>query len=254
MFKVKVGNNSGFTFMELLFVMLVIGIMAAVFLPSFVKSQVDSQIADRVIGDIKLRSEAIRWYYLDKKTIPAAWNDLKNENYLPSTLPDSGPLGNYIMENTTNVSWINQIRISNVADGVIRKTILNSISTAQLSGNDIIIGIVKPGQEASLQAINDRLDNIENKINSLKIIKSAGIYAAENAVLKPVCDSGLIPRIYATPVGFKAGTSGYSIVGAIAYAVDSGASWTLKGIVKGSDGNLYQDSGSMYILAYTFCE
>lgn len=252
MFKVKVGNNSGFTFMELLFVMLVIGIMAAVFLPSFVKSQVDTQLADRVIADIKLRSEAIRWYYLDQKTAPATWSNLKTQNYLPSTLPDTGPLGSYVLQSTTNPTWINEIKIANVPDGVIRKTILNSIASATLSGNDLIIGVVKPGQEASLAGLRQDIYDALSKLPR-QIIYS-GILASGDTVTKPTCPGGMVPKIFVSPVVARASNTGYSIVGEGAYAVDNGSSWTVQGVVKASNGNVYTDANSIRVLTYVICD
>ncbi|MCS7232033.1 MAG: prepilin-type N-terminal cleavage/methylation domain-containing protein [Elusimicrobiota bacterium] len=249
-------KNDGFTFMELIFVMLVIGILMSAFLPTFLKAQTDTQLAEREISSLKTRIEAIRWYFIDRKTAPTSWNDLKTQGYLPSTIGDSGIFGAYNLVTTTNPSWIVQIEINNVPDNNITKTIANTMGnvTYDAATRKLTIGVVKPGVEAGLQSLNDRINNLENQMQRMRVVKLAGIYTANSLVPKPSCMQGQLPRIYATPVGIKAGTSGYSIVGAVAYADDAGASWALRGLVKGSDGQLYTDSGSMYILVTTYCE
>lgn len=257
-FMVKIySNQKGFTFMELIFVMLVISILLSAFLPTFIKTQVDSQLADKEVASIKMRVEAIRWYFYNKKTPPPNWNTLKTEGYLPTNLPDSGIFGTYNLEATTNPSWISQISVNNVRDTNILRTVLNTIGNAQYdtASQKLTIGVVKPGQEVALQSVNDRITQLEDKINHLKVARLIGIYRAGTGIPFPTdCPPGQQPRIYVAPVAFRAGTSGYSLVGAITYADVVGNGWVLRALVKGSDGVLYSDSDAAWVLAMTFCE
>lgn len=257
-FMVKIfKNRKGFTFMELIFVMLAISILLSAFLPTFIKAQVDNQLADKEIASLKMRIEAIRWYFLNKKNPPANWNALKTEGYLPATLPDSGIWGAYNLQATTNPSWINQITIDNVRDTNILRTVLNTIGNAQYDAatRRLTIGVVKPGQEVALQSVNDRITQLENRVNNLRVARLVGIYPAGSFIPYPTdCAQGQQPRIYVAPVAFRTGISGYALVGAITYADVSGNGWIVRALVKGSDGVLYSDANAAWVLAMTFCE
>lgn len=248
-------NEQGFTFLELITVMVVVGIISAFLLPSFIKSQTDTQIAEKIISDLKMRQEAIRWYYYDMKTQPPDWNTLKTAGYLPNTLPDTGPFGVYTLNNAvTNPSWISSIEIENIPDGVIRKTVINTLGNITVTGNKLSLAVIKPGQEPAFEELNNRLTTIEDRFRNLREPQRTGIYCPGDSAPKPVCNyDGKVPLIYVTPVVVRADVSGYPIVAVAAYASDAGNAWIMRGMAKATNGQVYTDCNSVVVFATTYC-
>lgn len=68
-------NDKGFTLIELMFVVVIIGILCGVLAPNFVKSKESAEIA-RIRADIKLLESAAAMYYVDNDEYPDDVEDL----------------------------------------------------------------------------------------------------------------------------------------------------------------------------------
>ena len=80
-------KNDGFTFLELLIVMLILGALAAVAIPAITQKTVDAKYAacDFNLATINLHVE--KWY-ADKGSYPASIEDICNEpDYFPNETP-----------------------------------------------------------------------------------------------------------------------------------------------------------------------
>ncbi|MCX7727115.1 MAG: 7-cyano-7-deazaguanine synthase, partial [Chitinispirillaceae bacterium] len=86
-------NQSGFTFIEVLTVMLIIGIIASSILPEFVKSRTDSVIAERISRELYSRMEAVKWYRYYYGSFPSNWTVVRSAGLLPATSVDTTPIG-----------------------------------------------------------------------------------------------------------------------------------------------------------------
>ena len=67
--KTNEDNLRGFTLIELMFVVAVIGILAGIAIPNFLEAQTRSKIA-RVKSDLALSQNALESYYLDHNVYP----------------------------------------------------------------------------------------------------------------------------------------------------------------------------------------
>lgn len=84
------GNNSGergFTLIELVIVMAVIGLLAAIAIPSFVRSMQKAKEAV-LLEDLHVMRNAIDSYTIDKEKAPQSLEDLVQAGYLKSIPKD----------------------------------------------------------------------------------------------------------------------------------------------------------------------
>lgn len=80
-------NEAGFTLMELMIVMMIIGILATLAVPSF-KSAIKSAQEAVLKEDLRVMRSAIDSYTMDKQKAPQSLDDLVQEGYLKSIPED----------------------------------------------------------------------------------------------------------------------------------------------------------------------
>ena len=80
-------GESGFTLVELMIVMLIIGVLAAVAIPSFVQSIKNAREA-ALKEDLHVMRDAIDSYTMDKNKAPQSLDDLVQNGYLKSIPED----------------------------------------------------------------------------------------------------------------------------------------------------------------------
>lgn len=95
-------NKTAFTLIELLIVVAIIGILAAIAVPNFLNAQVRAKVA-RTKGDLKALSTALEMYRLDNNQFP-----------LGSRGPD---LTQDLKELTTPVSYISNVSMRDIFGG-----------------------------------------------------------------------------------------------------------------------------------------
>lgn len=256
-------KEGGFTFLEVLIVMLIMGVLASSFLPEFVKNRVDTALINKTIRDVEARLDAARYYYNDHLTFPTSLNNFLSpppdtsgqpvSPYLPAGVTDTTPFGTvYSYSATPNLFTIT---VRNVPPE-LRMTIANQLPNAVVSGGNISTSIPKPGLEAMFDGLRSEFDQkLKDTISNLDIhdFEFSGIINSGGRVTKPACKSGLTPYIFVTPVFARAGTSGYPIVGYTAWANDMGTSWRVYGGVKGQNGTFYTNANSVKLLTYVVC-
>lgn len=79
-------SESGFTLVELMIVMLIIGVLAAVAVPSFIASIRNAKEA-ALKEDLHVMRDAIESYTMDKNKAPQSLDDLVQNGYL-KTIPE----------------------------------------------------------------------------------------------------------------------------------------------------------------------
>lgn len=80
-------SESGFTLMELMIVMMIIGILATLAIPSF-KSAIKAAQEAVLKEDLRVMRSAIDSYTMDKQKAPQSLDDLVTEGYLKSIPED----------------------------------------------------------------------------------------------------------------------------------------------------------------------
>jgi general secretion pathway protein G len=80
-------DEAGFTLMELMIVMMIIGILATLAVPSF-KSAIKSAKEAVLKEDLRVMRSAIDSYTMDKQKAPESLDDLVQEGYLKSIPED----------------------------------------------------------------------------------------------------------------------------------------------------------------------
>ncbi|MBZ0257368.1 prepilin-type N-terminal cleavage/methylation domain-containing protein [bacterium] len=80
-------NRKAFTLIELLIVVAIIGILAAIAVPNFLNAQIRAKVA-RVESDIRTIDMAVRMYMMDQNFYPVR-GGLMHERYIPLTTPVS---------------------------------------------------------------------------------------------------------------------------------------------------------------------
>ncbi len=260
---ITISDRRGFTFLEVLLVMLIMGILASTFLPRWVKNRVDSALINKTVKDIQARLDAARYYYNDHLAFPASLNDFQSPPadvngtavppYLPSGVTDQTPFGTtYSYSSTANLFTVTVTNVPAELTGMIANQLPNSV----IAGTTVSTSIPKPGLEAMFDGLRNEFDQkLKDAISNLDIhdFEFSGIINSGGRVYKPSCKTGLTPYIFVTPVYARAGASGYSIVGFTAWATDNGSSWTVRGAVRGQNGVTYTGGGSVKLMTYVVC-
>jgi general secretion pathway protein G len=70
-------NNKGYTLVELALVVVIIGILAAVSIPSYIK-YVNNTKTSRAMGEIRTLNNEINAYYIDNGKYPDNWSELRS--------------------------------------------------------------------------------------------------------------------------------------------------------------------------------
>ncbi len=94
------GRLPAFTLIELLIVVAMIGILAAIAVPNFIQAQIRSKVA-RAKADLKSISTALESYYLDQKAYPIA------RTFCAGSMSESDDYNICPPEITTPVAYIN---------------------------------------------------------------------------------------------------------------------------------------------------
>lgn len=254
----RLSNSSGFTFLEVIIVLLILAILASSTLPQYIQSKTTQKLIDRDVRNITAIQDAARWFYADHDRWPANFNELisppadKNGNpvqpYLPSGFSTTTAFGTPIQMSSNN----NFLTISFSAAPELHGYYASQLPMTTASSNIFMTSIPKPGLEAMLDGLREEF---KKALKSLDIhdFQYSGIVNPGTAINKPVCKQGQMPYIYVTPVFARTGTSGYPMLGYVGYATDNGNSWTVYGAVRGQDGNTYTAPGDIKLLAYTVC-
>lgn len=79
--QIRNGNESGFTLVELMIVMLIIGVLAAIAIPSYMSS-IKSAREAVLKEDLHIMRQAIDSYTMDKEKAPQSLDDLVQSGYL----------------------------------------------------------------------------------------------------------------------------------------------------------------------------
>lgn len=82
---IQLRKRKGFTFLEILIVVVIIGILAAIAIPNFIGMTDRAKIA-RIQSDLQAIGVASEMYYMDKGSYPAKLSDLVTENASDSYL------------------------------------------------------------------------------------------------------------------------------------------------------------------------
>jgi len=77
----KINNDKGFTLIELMVVILILGILASIAIPRFVSKKAEA-VDSRVKADIKIIQNAVDLFYIEKNRYPVAIEELVNTGYL----------------------------------------------------------------------------------------------------------------------------------------------------------------------------
>jgi prepilin-type N-terminal cleavage/methylation domain-containing protein len=102
----EIGKNKAFTLIELLIVVAIIGILAAIAVPNFMNAQTRAKVS-RVMGDHKAIGSALEMYALDHNIYP--WpigNGQGHSNYSVYI--------EYVHELTTPVAYISQVSYTDI--------------------------------------------------------------------------------------------------------------------------------------------
>ena len=121
-------KNSGFTLMELLIVIAILGILATIGLGSFRSAQIKGRDAQRK-SDLTQIQKALEMYYNDysgyPETLPAgggSWLDAKGTLYMKEVPKDPKDF-DYCYETETNQTWYRlYAKLENSQDSGIAKT------------------------------------------------------------------------------------------------------------------------------------
>ena len=104
----KVSNESGFTFLEVLAVVLLLGILALVALPNYFGTQSDAQTAVRS-SNVAAINTALALYQYRNGVCPPSGPDASIGAFLADTtyFPDGSPVDPFTKDNSTFVSNYN---------------------------------------------------------------------------------------------------------------------------------------------------
>ena len=80
-------NSKGFTLIELMVVVIILGILAAIAIPRFMNKKAEAETAKNA-ADIKIIQNAVELYYFDKDDYPTTTQELVDAGYLKESPKD----------------------------------------------------------------------------------------------------------------------------------------------------------------------
>lgn len=205
-------NRHGFTLLEVLFVILMIGIIASSFAPQWMQSQVDRKILNKVATEVQTRIDAARYYYVDNGVFPTSLYQLKTGRYLPYSVSDNTPFGGTYQYVATSNYF--SVRIPNVPQR-LQRPLITQLPNTTSSGSTVTTTVPPPGTEPITdviyqtvdQKIQSAIQTLSQNINDLRYI---GLASSGQWIRKPSCPPGKSPYIFLAPYLFNA--NGYPIV------------------------------------------
>lgn len=242
-------DNKGFTVLEIIIVLFMLGVVATIVTPNVIKSRTDEVFIAKAQQEIEARLNAAKWYYNDYKDWPATAAVLKgpaaNANnpsgtpYLPAASETSPFNTSYVFSNDINTFSIS-VNVPNDLANRLGSRLISPTYAVSGSVTTVKTTIPKPGEEAALQNYED--------------VKYMSIVDPGTVVSKPTCAAGKTAYIYVAPTNFKGGTTGKAIIGATTKATDNGdGTWTVTGEVKDVDNTSFSDIDSLKLLTTVLC-
>lgn len=103
-------SDKGFTLIELMVVVIILGILAAVAIPKFVSKSDDAKL-NRVYADLKTISNAVELYHFDQNHFPADTSVLESSKYLKNKPSDPwNANGKYTINGDGSVYFENDLK------------------------------------------------------------------------------------------------------------------------------------------------
>jgi len=118
LFKLKNNQHNGFTIIELIVVMAIIGVLAAALVVGFSRQQASSRDAKRK-ADLSTINTALQSYLSDKNTVIAssAANDSGTEGWDVSSVPTTGPKASNFITWLKTTGYALKIPVDPINDG-----------------------------------------------------------------------------------------------------------------------------------------
>lgn len=135
--------SGGFTVLELMIVVALIGLLAALALPSFMRARADSQSA-RFMHDLRTSGDAFQQYAMDTGTFPAD----ETPGVVPTGMAEYLPKLDWSLETTIGGNWDWDFQQFGYTAGVSvfqpdRSALLMADLDARIDDGDLVTGIFR---------------------------------------------------------------------------------------------------------------